>query len=156
MTEIAPWENPDLPAPLATIEREIEGRARRFALWQWDERLVWHDLERPSLWWVTLDEAGTLDDWERAIEAERFGRATSQSYKMSGYGPRVGLARRVRFKALDYGKRRKFHLISDADGRGIARASEDDLWWPFPPQSDTRPLKRVRATRVRSNASKKV
>ena len=100
MPEIAPWENPNLPASYATIEREIEGRTRRFALWRWDERLVWNDLDYPRLWWATLDAAATFDDWERAIENWKFGRAFSERcLNFSGRGEAVGFDRSVSFSS---------------------------------------------------------
>ena len=143
MPAIAPWENPDLPAPFATVEREIEGRARQFALWRWENRIVWRDLRFRQLWWATLDVAASLDDWERAIKNWAFGRALSQSYKVEGRGPRFGLPRRVQFKPDDYGRRCKFIVVSNSFGRGIARQKDEDRWWPFPAVGDNRPLRRI-------------
>lgn len=143
MPALAPWENPNLPASFAEADCEIEGHPRRFALWRWERRLVWRDLRFAQLWWATLNDAENLDDWERAIEAGRFGRASSQSHKYEGYGPRLNLPRRVRFKPDDYGKRCKFLVLCDSCGRGIARQSDEGEWWIFPAPDDKRPLPRV-------------
>ena len=143
MAAIAPWEDPDLPAPFAQIEREIEGRARRFALWRWDERLAWRDLDYARLWWATFDAARDLDSWERAIGEQRWGRAWSQSQQCHGFGPMLGLPKRVKFEALNYRTFYKFHLIADSHGRGIGRRSDDDAWWRFPALDDARPLQPV-------------
>ena len=64
--QIAPWDRGSLAPRLATIEREIEGRARRFALWRWDERLVWRDLERTEMWWASLDyvSGNSIESWD--------------------------------------------------------------------------------------------
>lgn len=144
MPEIAPWENPNLPAPFATIEREIENRPRHFAMWRWDERLVWRDVDYPRLWWATLDVAATLADWEFAIEQARFGRAFSDSYNFSGRGEIVGFDRSVSF-ALQYYPPHKFYVVVDAQGNGIARWSKSEHWWSF----DSNCYKRLQRQRRR-------
>ena len=130
MPEIAPWENPNLPAPFAIIEREIENRPRRFALWHWDERLVWRDLSYRQLWWATLDVAASLDDWKIAIEQERFGRASSQRCNFGGNGQRIDLSEAARFVSYQRGMLR-FHVINDASGKGVAREIVTGDWHPF-------------------------
>lgn len=142
MPEIAPWENPNLPAPVATIERQIEGRSRRFALWQWDNRLVWQDVNHPRLWWATLDVATTLDDLERAIEQWKFGRAFSESCCFSGRGEIVGFDRSVSFSS-DYRFSHDFYILVDAEGGGIARWKQSGNWARFGFNSYKR-LKRLR------------
>ena len=130
MPEIAPWENPNLPAPLATVERQIEGRARRFALWHWDERVVWRDLNYSKMWWATLGRAATISDWESAIASANFGRAFSERCDFSGNGDRVGFHQSVRF-TLDYGVLFDFQVIADAFGRGLAREKFSGEWGRF-------------------------
>lgn len=137
MNEITPWENPDLPAPFATIEREIEGRKRRFTLWRWDERLVWRDLDYPRLWWATLGVAASLADWESAIESGRFGRAVSRSHSLRGSGSDFGFTEAVKV----FGNR-KFYAICDLHGGGLARAENEIVWWNFPDPADNLSLKK--------------
>ena len=126
MPEIAPWENPHLPAPFAHVEREIEGRKRHFALWSWDERIVWRDLDYPRLWWATLDVAASLADWERAIEAEQFGRAFTYSCDKTVNGNFVGLTSSCSFQL-----KRDFYVIADKYSGGIAREVQADIWLLF-------------------------
>ena len=126
MAEIAPWENPNLPAPFATIERAIEGRTRRFALWRWDERLVWRDLDYPRLWWATLDVAASLADWERAIEDWRFGRAFTHSCDKSLNGNFIRLSSCCRLRLT-----RDFYVIADKHSGGTAREVKADIWLFF-------------------------
>ncbi len=130
MAEIAPWENPNLPAPFAHVEREIEGRKRHFALWRWDERLVWNDLDHPRLWWATLDVAASLADWERAIEDWRFGRAFSERCNFSGRGEVVGFDRSVLFSS-NYHLPHDFTILVNPEGSGTARWSQSEKWQDF-------------------------
>ena len=127
---IAPWENPDLPAPFATLEREVEGRTRRFALWRWDGRVVWRDVEHPHLWWATLEGAETLGDWERALEMQAFGRAYSERHRVSGKGEKLGLGAGTSFKA-PYDFAVEFTVIGDGRTGGIAREKSGGAWWVF-------------------------
>ena len=131
MPEIAPWENPNLPAPFALTEREIEGRTRRFALWRWDNRLVWNDLDYPRLWWATLDAAATLDDWERAIEAERFGRAFSSRCLKSCSGQRIGLPSECALYLS-----RDFYVVAATNGTGEVIEKAENTWLRFTPCED--------------------
>lgn len=138
MTQIAPWENPNLPAPFAHVEREIEGRQRRFALWRWEERLVWRDLNYPRLWWATLDVAATLADWERAIVEQWFGRAFTSECKKSCIGQRIGLPSECVFY-LD----RSFYVIATKDGTGKAREKAANIWLNFTPFGDEHTKRKI-------------
>lgn len=154
MPEIAPWENPNLPTPFAHVEREIEGRIRRFALWHWDERLVWNDLDYPRLWWGTLDVAASLADWDRAIEHERFGRASSQSCNFGGNGQRIGLSEAVRFVSYQHGTLR-FHVVNDAKGQGMAREIAAGDWHHFD-YSHREPVKRILSRKHRHHQNQNI
>ena len=146
MPEIAPWENPNLPAPFATIEREIENRKRRFALWRWEERIVWRDLKNTRLWWATLDVAASLDDWEGAIEKGQFGRAFSESCYFSGRGEIVGFDRSVLFSC---GYCHDFYILLSAEGSGVACWSQSENWENFKFNSYKRLKKSRRKLQVR-------
>lgn len=130
MNEIAPWENPDLPAPIATTERFIKDRVRRFALWFWDGRLVWRDLNHPRYWWATLDcaEGDAVKIWETAVEMEQFGSATTANYEFSGDGTWFGLPAEV---AFEMHAPREFFLIRNGRDGGLWRAKYDAEWQIF-------------------------
>ena len=130
MLEIAPWENPNLSAPFATIEREIENRTRRFALWHWGNRIVWRDLSYPQLWWATLDVAASLADWEIAIENGRFGCAKTERYRFYGLADEIGLSPRTYFGARQL-KGKEFYVILDEQDSGLWCAKGNDEWWLF-------------------------
>ena len=131
MPEIAPWENPNLPVPFAHVEREVEGRKRRFAMWQWDERLVWNDLDHPRLWWATLDVAASLADWERAIENWEFGRAFTSNCDKTINGRVLGLWPNCTFRLW-----RIFYAIVSQNGTGVAREKAGYFWLAFTPRDD--------------------
>ena len=148
MPEIAPWENPDLPAPFATIEREIEGRVRHFALWRWENRIVWRDLRFRQLWWATLDVAASVADWKRAIDAGEFGRAISETCCFGGRGAIVGFDQSVSFSSTHPGCY-EFYVLVGADGSGIACWKQHARWWKF----ESNDYKRLRR-QLRRNHSK--
>ena len=131
MPEIAPWENPNLPAPSSIIERTIEGRTRSFALCHWDERLVWRDLDYSQLWWATLDHAATPEDWARALEVERFGRAFTKTCNKAIAGKLLGLEASCLLRL-----QRNFYVIADKNGGGMGRETEADVWRQFDAPDD--------------------
>ena len=134
MLEIAPWENPNLSAPFATIERLMEGQLsrfginRRFSLWGWDGRIVWRDCSFPGLWWATLDRFGaqTILEWETAITTEEFGRARTYNLKWSGSGTQAGFSPQVHFHSPP-DIVHQVHVISDQHG-GLWRMADEENW----------------------------
>ncbi len=131
MAEIAPWENSDLPAPLAIIDREIEGRNRHFALWQWDERLVWRDVKSPKLWWASLDyvEGDTIEIWDAVVETKPFGRVETQVHGFHIAGSSLGFSPRVYGVSQYPGD--AFYVIWDDQNSGLWCAKGNDKWQLF-------------------------
>ncbi len=132
MPEIAPWENPHLPAPFAQVERSIKGRKRHFSLWQWDERIVWCEINHPRLWWATFDCATKLDDWALAVEEWRFGRAFTQKNLRRLKGENIGLAPSSRSEIKG-----NFYVVADQTQRGLFRQKEADAWIQIHPPDNS-------------------
>ena len=134
MTEIAPWDRGSLPARLATIQREIEGKTRRFALWRWDERLVWCDLLCLEMWWASSDrvDGNIVKSWDDVVQANRFGRAFSSNFGYFGLETKLHqlpLSCHLSFSS-------DFHFIVNHDNGGIAKEKQSADWINFAPLDD--------------------
>ena len=152
MNNFAPWEDPNLSAPAATLEHVIEKRVRRFALWKWDGRLVWRDRYFRELWWASRDEidGDLVGAWKRVVDSKRFGRALASKDTGRGHfggsGSDIDAGAGVRYSMQEWVPG-AYHIICDALGAGQARLREYDGWWDFEAREDSRPRHQM----IRSN-----
>ncbi len=112
------------PRKLWDEARVIEGEARNFQVFRWEDRLVCHENSTES-WWATLDSLASGDDarafWQSGFESQRVARLTA-------FHRGFQLANGSALLSIDA---QWFDVLIEQDNSGWARRQGETQWREF-------------------------